>query len=111
MAKASKPAEKLSNALISISLDLSAIPKDKIKVSDKNGRMYLNITVTGRKEPDQFGNDITVYVSQPKEEREAKADKQYIGAGKYFSFIEDNSPAAVEQMQEASQQHIDDLPF
>lgn len=67
--------------LININLCLSDIPKDKIFTS-KNGKQYLSICVTERKEPDNYGNDLTAYVNQSKEEREAKQPRQFIGTAK-----------------------------
>ncbi len=67
--------------LININLCLSDIPQDKIFTS-KNGKKYLSICVTDRKEADQFGNDLTAYVNQSKEEREAKQPRKFIGTAK-----------------------------
>ena len=88
--------------IINISLCLSDIPKEAIKLSEKNGKKYLPIVVASRKEPDQYGNTHTVYVQQTKEERTAKKTKSYIGNGKAVSFDgnSNNNP-----------QIDDDLPF
>lgn len=67
--------------LININLCLSDIDTNKIFLS-KNGKKYLSICVTDRKEPDQFGNDLTVYINQTKEEREAKQPRKFIGTAK-----------------------------
>ena len=56
--------------IIKASINLSAIPKDKI-IEGKKGK-YLPITITVNDEPDQFGNQGPVIVDQSKEEREAK---------------------------------------
>lgn len=80
-----------------LSICLSDIPKEKIQVSEKNGKMYVNVIVTDRREPDKFGNDATVYMSQTKEEREAKADKEYIGQGQKkddFKTVQGDHPFA-----------------
>ena len=63
--------------IIKTSINLSAIPKDKI-IAGKKGK-YLPITVTVNDEPDQFGNQGPVIVDQTKEEREAKVAKTYLG--------------------------------
>jgi hypothetical protein len=97
----------MKNAAINLSICLSDIPKEKIKVSEKNGKKYLNISIAGKKEKDQFGNDVYAFVSQTKEEREAKADKSYIGDGTYIEFT--NAVKQVEQME--TSQNNDDLPF
>ena len=63
--------------IIKTSINLSAIPKDKI-IEGKKGK-YLPITITVNDELDQFGNQGPVIVSQSKEEREMKTEKVYLG--------------------------------
>lgn len=72
--------------LISISVCLSDLPKDKITTSEKNGKKYISLIVDERKEADNYGNTHSVAVSQTKEEREAKEKKVYCGQGKAFNF-------------------------
>jgi hypothetical protein len=64
-------------SIIKTSIDLNKIPKDKIYVGKKG--KYLPITITLNNEPDQFGNQDPVVVEQTKEERDAKAEKTYLG--------------------------------
>ena len=63
--------------IVKASINLSAIPKDKI-IEGKKGK-YLPVSITVNDEPDQFGNQGPVVVDQSKEEREAKAPKTYLG--------------------------------
>jgi hypothetical protein len=63
--------------IVKTSINLSAIPKDKI-IAGKKGQ-YLPITITINDEVDQYGNQGPVIVSQSKEEREAKEAKTYLG--------------------------------
>jgi hypothetical protein len=63
--------------IVKTSINLSAIPKDKI-IPGKKGQ-YLPITITINDEVDQYGNQGPVIVSQSKEEREAKGAKTYLG--------------------------------
>ena len=63
--------------IVKASINLSAIPKDKIIVGKKG--KYLPVSITVNDEPDQFGNQGPVVVDQSKEEREAKAPKTYLG--------------------------------
>ena len=63
--------------IIKTSINLTAIPKDKI-ITGKKGK-YLPISISINDEPDQFGNNGPVIVDQTKEEREAKAAKTYLG--------------------------------
>lgn len=95
--------------LILGSICLSDIPKEKIKAS-ANGKKYLNICIAKRREPDNYDNTHTIYVSQTKEERETKAPKSYIGSGRlYDPQPEVNTPEEVDQMPPADD--LDDLPF
>ena len=64
-------------SIIKTSINLEAIPKDKIYVGKKG--KYLPITITLNNEPDQFGNQGPVVVEQTKDERDAKAEKTYLG--------------------------------
>ena len=66
-----------------LNLCLSDIDKTKIFTA-KNGKKYLSVVVTERKEVDQYGNDLAVYVSQSKDERDSRAQKNYIGSGKTY---------------------------
>ena len=60
-------------SILKTSINLNAIPKDKI-INGKKGK-YLPITITVNDDLDQFGNQGPVCVDQTKEERDAKAAK------------------------------------
>ena len=64
-------------SIIKTSINLNNIPKDKIFVGKKG--KYLPITITLNDDLDQFGNQGPVVVEQTKEERDAKAEKTYLG--------------------------------
>ena len=93
-----------------ISLCLSDLPKDKMK-KPANGKVYINLIVADRREPDQYGNDLTVFVSQSKEEREAKADKIYCGQGKKLQQQTAPSAEQIEAAPGVSEEETNDLPF
>jgi hypothetical protein len=42
----------------------------------------VNITISLNDAPDQYGNNASIWISQTKEERDAKAPKVYLGNGK-----------------------------
>lgn len=63
--------------LVNISLDLSKIDKTKVK----DGK-YLNAIVAIGDDTNQYGQNASVYISQTKEEREAKSNRTYFGNGK-----------------------------
>lgn len=86
-----------------LSICLSDIPKDRITRAN-NGKAYVNIVVDTRREADQFGNTLSVYISQTKEERDRRENKTYIGSGKEYKF---NTTQPINQTDEVT----DDLPF
>ena len=57
---------------------MSALVNFSMKI---NGE-WQNFTMSINDETDQYGNNASVFVSQTKEEREAKAKKTYVGNGK-----------------------------
>ena len=92
--------------MIVLNVCLSDIPADK-RFKGKDGKIYTNIIATELKAPDKFDNTHTVYMSQSKEEREAKADKQYIGRGKEVVYG-GSKPA---QQEAPAKEGNPDLPF
>ena len=63
--------------IIKTSINLTAIPKDKIIVGKKG--KYIPIAITINDTPDQFNNQGFVTVDQTREERESRAAKAYLG--------------------------------
>lgn len=95
--------------LINLSICLSDIPKDRIKLAN-NGKKYLNVTVRDLREADEYGNTHSLYCTQTKEEREAKEKRTYIGRGKEFVF--QSARPSVEEVSELPvAEDLDDLPF
>ena len=104
--------------IIKTSINLSAIPKNKI-IEGKKGK-YLPITITLNDEVDQFGNQGPLMVEQSKEEREAKVPKVYLGNVKVVWTNGQNVDAAPRMdqgggapppPQRQAPQVVDDLPF
>ena len=98
------------------SIDLNKIDKSKVVTTDKNGNpfsngaKYLNVVVWINEEPDQYGNNASVQISQSKEERDNKVKATYIGNLKEYS----SQPSVVsnnETTQSLSNEEPDDLPF
>lgn len=71
--------------MITISICLSDIPAEA-RHKANNGKVYANFCIDERKEPDQYGNTHSVWVSQTREERQARAEKKYVGSGKEYKF-------------------------
>lgn len=93
--------------LISLSIDATKITKSRIK----NGK-YVNLTINIADETDQYGNSISCWESQSKEEREAKEKRNYLGNGKVL-FTDglvhktDSQPAPKAKEDES----INEMPF
>lgn len=66
--------------ILNASLNVAKIDKTKL-IAGKTGQ-FLNVTITINDEVDKFGNNASIFESQSKEEREAKAPKNYLGNGK-----------------------------
>ena len=76
----------------------------------RTGEDSVNITISLNDAPDQYGNNASIWISQTKEERDAKAQKVYLGNGKVI--YDSNMPRqnAPEFPREAPVA-ITDLPF
>lgn len=97
--------------IINCSIDLKSISKDKIKIHS-NGCHYWNFSVLERKEPDQYGNTHYVVEQQSKDEREAKAPKNYLkSSGKEFIFGDSQGSAQATASNAYADDEDDDLPF
>jgi len=66
--------------LLSAKIDVTKIPRHAIYVGEKG--KYISIDIWVNEDPDNYGNDCSINMSQTKEEREAKSKKIYIGNGK-----------------------------
>ena len=99
------------SALISLSIDVASLPKEKF-VTAKNGKVYYNFTVAINNDT-RYGNNVSAFDSQTKEEREAKKPKSYLGNGKVM-WTDGNIVIAErdEQEQPAQAEAVEvDLPF
>ena len=92
-------------------IDLNKIDKSKIITKDKNGNpfkngaKYINIVQWINDEPDQYGNNSSIQISQTKEEREQGIKPTYIANLKEFQKQKGNNNSA------PSNDADDDLPF
>lgn len=76
---------------------------------------YLNITISINDEADKYGNVLTITESHTKEEREAKAKKNYLANGKLVwssdgGTTAKQTPSAPAPAQ-ANVEEDSDLPF
>lgn len=67
--------------IINASIDLNKIDRTKI-VAGKNGAKYYNVGMIVSDEKNQYGQDVSIFDEQSKEEREERKPKKYLGNGK-----------------------------
>lgn len=91
--------------IISVSIDLNKLDKSRI-VEGKNGAKYYNFTVNVNDEKDQYGNDASVIISQTAEERQAKAQRTFVGNGRVVW-----SNNSSQQSNAQPKEEIDDFPM
>lgn len=99
-------------SIIKASINLDAIPKDKIIIGAKG--KYLPVTITINDEVDDYGNQGPVCVEQSKDEREAKDKKTYLGNVRVVWSNGSNvmpEQKGSEPRQAPTQSSADDLPF
>jgi hypothetical protein len=102
-------------SIISGSIDLTKIDKSKI-YEGKKGK-YYPVTVVVNDEVGQYGDSGYIMTEQTKDERDAKAQKQYLGNvkviwtnGQNVGTVDKGVQASIE-MQTAPAQTEPDLPF
>lgn len=57
---------------------------DHLVTKDKNGKKWLNVNIEVFDQPNKYGQDVGITLSQTKEERLAEKPKTYLGNGKVF---------------------------
>ena len=92
--------------------------KTLVKTLEQKGEKGIEITTSIDDETNTWGQNTSSYVSQTKEQREAKAQRFYIGNGKVFwtdGKVVKAEPRNQQQQQGAPAasggQDEDDLPF
>ena len=68
------------SAVINFSINLDKLDKNRIQKT-KSGTFY-NFGISVNDETGQYGDNCGVFISQTKEEREAKQKRSYVGNGK-----------------------------
>lgn len=90
--------------LISLSIDVSKIDKSKLIKGEKG--IYLNLNLSVNDSKDQFGNDVSAWHGQSKEERDAGQQKVYLGNGRVL-WTGTQQP----QGEHLKEEDLDNLPF
>ena len=98
------------SALINLSIRVDQLQKQKF-VAGKDGKVYYNFTIAVNDEANQFGQNVSAYDSQTKEEREAKKAKLYIGNGNVIWNDGKITTVKKENIAEKAQTVEDNLPF
>ncbi len=97
------------SAIINYSIRVDKLPKEKF-VAGKDSAVYLNLTMSVNDET-RFGNNASIYISQTKEENEAKKQRNYVGNGKVV-WNNGSIVNAEKEVKEALQEEVvSDLPF
>lgn len=90
-----------------------------LNVVKKKGEKGISIDISISDETNQWGQNVSSWVSQTKEQREAKKDRFYVGNGKCFwndskiSIAKKKEEAPTQQDVHTSEviEEIDELPF
>lgn len=93
-------------AIISASIDVSKLPKEKF-IKGKKGVWY-NFTISVNDES-KYGNNVSLTDSQTKEEREAGKPKDYLGNGKVIWTNGSITKAELEAQTVAQTESVEDL--
>ena len=98
------------SVLMNASIRVDKLPKEKF-IKGKDGAVYYNLTVSVQDES-RFGNNVSIFDSQTKEERDAKKNRNYLGNGRVI--WTDGNVLLSEKTEEVSaktEQETSDLPF
>jgi hypothetical protein len=63
--------------ILNLSIDSKRFSKNDLK----NGQ-YLNVTIAINDETNQYGQNVSAWLAQSKEERDEEAERVYVGNGK-----------------------------
>lgn len=74
--------------MIALKIDVTKIDKTKLFKGEKG--TYLSMTVALNDETDSYGNNVSCWVEQTKEERDSKSQRTFLGNGKVV-WSNDNS--------------------
>ena len=90
--------------------------KTLLDTVSKKGEKGIELTISINEDVNQYGQNLSAYVSQSEEERKAKKNRYYVGNGKVFwtdGVIAKADRPQPEDYQPAAQpsEEEDDLPF
>jgi hypothetical protein len=84
--------------------------KELLSVLNQKQAKGIDLTISIQDETNSFGQNLSMFVSQSKEDRDAKKTKYYLGNGKVFWT---DGTVKVAEKTDAPKQDVkkDDLPF
>lgn len=88
--------------------------KTLLETVEKKGEKGIEITISTNDDTNNYGQNVSSYVSQSKEQREAKTNKFYVGNGKVFwtdGKIEVAKKIESSTSDSNGNDEIDNLPF
>lgn len=90
------------------------IKKDTLAVLlytvQKKGENGVAITINCDDKTNHYGQNVSAWVSQTKEQREAKTPRYYVGNGKVH-YVSEAGVTKAERKQESGQNEDEKLPF
>lgn len=90
---------------IYIKRDTLAVLLDTIQKKQENG---IAITISCDDKTNQYGQNVSAWVSQTKEQREEKKPRYYVGNGKVL-FVGESGISKAERKQETTMENTDFL--
>lgn len=97
--------------MIKINIDLTQIAQAKKHRKAKNEHNYIDLIVTEMKQPDEYGNDLTIYISKTKDESDSGEPTIYVGKGKTILKKSEPQQQQTQQVQQQTPPPEADLPF
>ena len=98
------------STLVNLNIRVDKLPREKF-VMGKDNAVYYNFTVAINDEANQWGQNVSAYDSQTKEERDAKKAKTYLGNGNVV-WTDGNIKAVKKETASQGKEDVtSDLPF
>lgn len=94
--------------LIKLSVDVSKIDKSKLFQGKKG--TYLDLIVSVSDEVNEHGNNVSCWEGQTREERESKANRNFLGNGRVIWTDDTSAEVPSADVMDAAEEE-DDLPF
>tara|TARA_R100001015_G_C4606644_1_gene161707 strand:- start:623 stop:919 length:297 start_codon:yes stop_codon:yes gene_type:complete len=97
------------STLINFWIDVNSLPKDKFK-KGKNGKVFYNFTANIEDVTNEYGQNVSIFQEQTKEERDNKIKRNYHGNGSVV-WTDGNIVKAEKKKSANYDNNNNDLPF